>query len=516
MARITITSPGSEDRVVQLDGTSFTAGTAPEGDIVLADSHLVSARHASIRFENNRWFVRDERSVYGTYVNQRRVKEQGLRDGDVLELGLGGPVLRFEAEAEERERNSATTAGHLKQLYEQQHAEEPTPEPLEGAGKLAIPPAARGLLYAMGGIAIVALGLFWMGERDAEPDPAGLAEASSPLRPGGPLYPLQTASRVYQGDQSRVASEAERHRDGGIRRQRMQEELAGLVAGIEGASDDPVSLDSLQAAREAVELRLDAFERLQEIGRDAATSLVLIQTGFQVDSFYFPGPIGTGFFVGGDGRLVTSRHLVAPDSYIRSTDEVGLACALQELESRGTPARRVVSIWAPGSVPGERPEGGLDPATATHSTEDGSLEVVRLLGGDAAEPRLIGCPEGGVVESHHDASRVADLALLSVPGGDFPALLLANQAPAAGEMVLLTGFPRGTMENAGGDVPWMSFAPVTSTGESILFGVPVLPGTDGGPLLDDRGRLVGVATSSRNDEGMAIGVTHVRSLLGGS
>jgi hypothetical protein len=42
--------------------------------------------------------VKDEGSRFGTFVNDRRVTEQGLSHGDVVEFGLGGPTLRFESD----------------------------------------------------------------------------------------------------------------------------------------------------------------------------------------------------------------------------------------------------------------------------------------------------------------------------------------------------------------------------------------------------------------------------------
>jgi hypothetical protein len=43
--------------------------------------------------------LRDEGSTNGTFLNDRRVTEQVLRDGDRIEFGLGGPTARFEHDA---------------------------------------------------------------------------------------------------------------------------------------------------------------------------------------------------------------------------------------------------------------------------------------------------------------------------------------------------------------------------------------------------------------------------------
>ena len=47
----------------------------------------VSRRHAELRFEDDRWMLRDLGSSNGTYVNGRLVAEAEVRAGDVVHLG---------------------------------------------------------------------------------------------------------------------------------------------------------------------------------------------------------------------------------------------------------------------------------------------------------------------------------------------------------------------------------------------------------------------------------------------
>jgi pSer/pThr/pTyr-binding forkhead associated (FHA) protein/S1-C subfamily serine protease len=65
---------------------------------------VVSARHAEIRFEGDRWVLADLRSRNGTYLNGRRVGGAvPLKAGDVIRLGESGPELHVAAVAEEVE-----------------------------------------------------------------------------------------------------------------------------------------------------------------------------------------------------------------------------------------------------------------------------------------------------------------------------------------------------------------------------------------------------------------------------
>lgn len=59
---------------------------------------LVSALHAELHLDHDGGELRDLGSKNGTYVNNSRIScAAKLRDGDVIELGPGGPRLRYHA-----------------------------------------------------------------------------------------------------------------------------------------------------------------------------------------------------------------------------------------------------------------------------------------------------------------------------------------------------------------------------------------------------------------------------------
>lgn len=97
MARVIVRHGEEGETTVPLHGGSVTVGRDHGSDLTL-DADAVSPLHASLYEDNARWYVKDEGSRYGTFVNDRRVTEQGLTHGDVVEFGLGGPTLRFESE----------------------------------------------------------------------------------------------------------------------------------------------------------------------------------------------------------------------------------------------------------------------------------------------------------------------------------------------------------------------------------------------------------------------------------
>lgn len=69
-----------------LDTDVVTMGRHPQSDIFL-DDITVSRRHAEVRRNGARYWVRDAGSLNGTYVNRERVDDVELTDGDELQVG---------------------------------------------------------------------------------------------------------------------------------------------------------------------------------------------------------------------------------------------------------------------------------------------------------------------------------------------------------------------------------------------------------------------------------------------
>jgi pSer/pThr/pTyr-binding forkhead associated (FHA) protein len=81
-----------------LDKPEITIGRAPNSDILLSKDKLTSRRHATVRYENGTYQLRDERSANGTFVNGQQIEELApveLKDGD--HIGIGEHELIFHA-----------------------------------------------------------------------------------------------------------------------------------------------------------------------------------------------------------------------------------------------------------------------------------------------------------------------------------------------------------------------------------------------------------------------------------
>jgi pSer/pThr/pTyr-binding forkhead associated (FHA) protein len=69
-----------------LKAEAITVGRSPDCDIFL-DDVTVSRRHALLRREDGRFFIEDQGSLNGTFLNRRRIETAGLEDGDELQIG---------------------------------------------------------------------------------------------------------------------------------------------------------------------------------------------------------------------------------------------------------------------------------------------------------------------------------------------------------------------------------------------------------------------------------------------
>ena len=63
-----------------------TIGRSPDCGVFL-DDVTVSRKHAVLVRRNGRWYIEDQGSLNGTFVNRRRVESAELEDGDELQIG---------------------------------------------------------------------------------------------------------------------------------------------------------------------------------------------------------------------------------------------------------------------------------------------------------------------------------------------------------------------------------------------------------------------------------------------
>jgi pSer/pThr/pTyr-binding forkhead associated (FHA) protein len=88
-----------EDKVIERVVTEkkrISIGRTNENDIVL-ENRAVSRKHAMIEFNNNAAVIIDNESLNGTFVNNRKISEEVLRNEDIVTIGKYALVYHTEA-----------------------------------------------------------------------------------------------------------------------------------------------------------------------------------------------------------------------------------------------------------------------------------------------------------------------------------------------------------------------------------------------------------------------------------
>lgn len=212
--------------------------------------------------------------------------------------------------------------------------------------------------------------------------------------------------------------------------------------------------------------------------------------------------------------------------------------------NRGLPLSEVYNQYPAHTYPhvvevsnfiSSRATGNMDPVTVGNLTRNacnnGTFRACRLSdAGSSSAPRtradssgtafqiapnlvltnhhvIDGCTSLTVGSEAHAASVVAsdssaDLALLNVPiRGSVIPRLRDNTQVVLGESITVAGFPLGSMLGSLNVTTGAVSAEGGPRGQTQLFQMtaPIQPGSSGGPVLDERGQLIGVVVSKMND-----------------
>ncbi|HEX4382525.1 MAG TPA: transglycosylase SLT domain-containing protein [Myxococcales bacterium] len=81
--------------------TTVRIGRATDCDVRFdaAKDPKVSSHHAEFLYEDGQWFVVDIGSTNGTIIEGQKVSKQRLRQGEEVQIGAGGPLVRVEFDA---------------------------------------------------------------------------------------------------------------------------------------------------------------------------------------------------------------------------------------------------------------------------------------------------------------------------------------------------------------------------------------------------------------------------------
>jgi predicted component of type VI protein secretion system len=97
-----------DDKVIERVVTEkkrISIGRTNENDIVL-ENRGVSRKHAMIEFNNNAAVIIDNESLNGTFVNNRKISEEVLRDEDIITIGKYSLIYHTESKGMDQKATS--------------------------------------------------------------------------------------------------------------------------------------------------------------------------------------------------------------------------------------------------------------------------------------------------------------------------------------------------------------------------------------------------------------------------
>ena len=459
-----------------------TIGSDPEVDIVIPG---LAPRHAVLYQRDGDVVLLDSGSALGTFLAGNEIQEAVLRNGDVVELGRGGPRLRFTLPDAPRAPTERRRSGHLSETmaFRMMHQ------------------SSRSFRRTLAAVVVVAsalLGWSFLQSRRLDREVATLRRA------------VQLAEGERRAFQARV--EAERQRGDADRRQ--LEQVRAREAELLHQLTDPArgEVPVLRAELQATRDRLQAIESERAAGeriiRDFGAGVALIQGAYsfadasgrplryreddagetvrQVDgtpaldaegsgSVHVIEYYGTGFLVDGKGLILTNRHIAEPwwnDDEADKLQKAGFHPRLAYLRAF-FPQHR-----GPFELAFERRSDTVDLALLRVKLEGRKIPVLPLdrspTGSVAGQPVVVvGYPAG------------LEAILAKAENGVVKQILESHgtNSERVTEALSLRGLIRpSTTQGHIGDI----------THTDIVFDAPTTQGGSGGPIFNKNGQVIAV------------------------
>jgi len=515
-------------------------GRGDEVDL-LYDTAGISWEHSEIRLRDGDWWLIDTGSTNGTYVNDERAHNARLKKDDVIRLGKRGPVMRFLLSAPKTSESSGTAPKAPPARPKSKNRPRKPSEPEIALPDLSSPNKAHsdlrpaGLqsesgrggmipLVILAGLSVASLVLLILlfFEYDSQSQQLSKARARA----------TEAREELVQAktEQAKAVQSAtlDLRRSLGAELETTQNRARRLEKELEVARNQ----NEDQAKRISILNReLTALRRSQAQGGDGQAkswkdierrlrgSVVMIACVLEGKDkngkIVHLNGFGTGFFASSQGHIVTNKHVVEPWKF----REMALRIAREGIEIDAKSYQ--LYAWRSGTrfVRKKRGGGGweLDPSSG-YSTSKNTLQMVRTA---PDKWEVISGPDESVRKVQiHDPGGNGDLAILRATASRILPIPVgrSSQAETLNEVMVL-GFPAGpSYLKQGLATPSPALGHVRKPDGTIDVSAPMIPGNSGGPLIDHRGRVIGVCTRGVKDTetmGSCIRIEHAMRLIHG-
>lgn len=322
-------------------------------------------------------------------------------------------------------------------------------------------------------------------ERELTAEKAGFAERLGALR--RERDELDAQLRSVQGDLERLRRRAE---DDGTRHAERISQLERELSAAKALRRDVVPPDGERPRNRDPEAESNVWKGIERRVSKSVLFIAVRLEGRARDGSIVPlHGFGTGFFASSGGHVITNKHVVEPWKFRPMADKI-TAEGIEVIESSYQ-----IHAWTQGSRFVR--EGGRElDLGAGYSTANGTLELVRTAPDKWINLNLPAV-KGPRAVRIHDEQTNDDLALLlaKVRQPVVPIPFASSDTVEKLDDVLVVGYPAGPgILEAGVAETSPTLGKVRKVENTIFVSAAMVPGNSGGPLLDRRGRVVGVCT----------------------
>ncbi|UCG85112.1 MAG: trypsin-like peptidase domain-containing protein [Gemmatimonadota bacterium] len=312
--RIKFLSGARAGTTVVLSTPSIEIGRHPSSNLRFdPDEDLeVSARHATLFREGDRWFIRDEGSLNGTLVNGHAITgKTALDDTDQIRLGPEGPIVEFRLVSDSVPDGPSDRPTGAEARRAARGSAEPSAYAYADAGvtqrvRLEVDRQTRrlrALTVSLVAVLLLVTAVFIydsIRQRGLHQREVAAAEARTDSI-------LQAANDAIEALQGRVAGLATTLTASQEEVERLQSELAGARQTGSAEQVEQLRRQLADASQALLYQQAAAYLDYRGIADANQRAVALIWVEFDPGEVY----VGTAFAVRPDGVLITSRHVVA-------------------------------------------------------------------------------------------------------------------------------------------------------------------------------------------------------------